>query len=201
VVTPQASFPNTRAAEMAPCCWRMVRRSPKLVVVPVGLVAAAVVGGASAAGSAPPAKLPPSPGWHVGSTRLEYAGCARCVQTESWASTIPYRDPPNQLPPHQTMAVLPRTGIVVHVTRAWEPSPRAWMLRQRPLRVHRAEIHTNFEGNTSGGRVSLLSISTWQAGSYVTVWILFGSPSPSRTTVARAQAELDRVQLAPWNLR
>lgn len=58
-----------------------------------------------------------------------------------------------------------------------------------------------FEGNTSHGRVSLWNVSTWRAGSYVTVWVLFGSANPSHAAIARAQAELDGVQFAGWKFK
>jgi hypothetical protein len=165
-----------------------------------GVLALAGVG-AGAGGFAAPAQLPKPPGWHVGSARLQDAGCARCVQTESWASTVPYRDPPNQLPPWKTLAALRPAGLVVHVTRSWQPAEPAWALRKRPLRIVRTQIHANFEGNTAPDRVSLWNASTWRNGSYVTVWVFFGSPHPGSRLIARAQAEIDRVKLAAWHVR
>jgi hypothetical protein len=91
---------------------------------------------------------------HVGATRISTVGCGGCVQTESWASTAAYRDPPNQLPPHRTMAAPARDGVIVHVTRSWEPSPPAWMRRTHPLRITRAGTTAPFEGNTTSRGVS-----------------------------------------------
>jgi hypothetical protein len=147
--------------------------------------------------TAPPARLPPA-GWHVGSARV--SGCAGCVQTESWASTIPYRDPANQLPPHRTMGALPRGGVIVHVTRSWEPSPPAWVHQVRPLRIARRSVTGSFEGNTTGGRVSRWTGATWRAGSYVSVWVLFGRPSPTAAQIRQAQSVLDRAVFAPWRI-
>ena len=147
--------------------------------------------------TAPPARLPPT-GWHVGSARV--TGCAGCVQTESWASTIRYRDPANQLPPQGTMAVLPRSGVIVHVTRSWEPSPPAWVHQVHPLRITRDATTASFEGNTTGGRVSRWTGATWRAGSYVSVWVLFGRPSPTAAQIRIAQAELAGTVFAPWRL-
>jgi len=160
-------------------------------------IAGALVIGASVA---PPARLPTAGTWLVGSARLPAAGCARCLQTESWASTAPYADPPNQLPPWRTLARLRRHGVLVHVTRSWEPSPPAWIHRKRPLTIVRSAIHANFEGNADS-RVSLWSASTWRAGSYVTVWVFFGAPSPSSADVAHAQAELDGTGFPAWHVR
>jgi hypothetical protein len=153
------------------------------------------------AGDVAPAQLPKPSGWHTGSARLKDAGCPRCVQTESWASTVPYRDPPNQLPPWKTLAALRPNGLVVHVTRSWQPAEPAWALRKHPLRIARAQIHANFEGNTAPGRVSLWNASTWRNGSYVTAWVFFGSPHPNGRLVARAQTEIDGIKLPAWHVR
>src|SRR5512146_892467 len=149
--------------------------------------------------TAPPARLPPS-GWHVGSTRVARAGCRGCVQTESWASTIPYRDPANQLPPHRTMADMGRGDLVVHVTRSWEPSPPAWMFRRHALRITRSAVTASFEGNTTGGRVSRWTATTWRSRSYVSVWVLFGRPTPTAAEIRSAQSELDHTLPAPWRI-
>jgi hypothetical protein len=146
---------------------------------------------------APPALLPPRPGWHVGAVRVATPGCSQCVETASWASTIPYRDRPGDFP-QRTIAVLRGRGIVIWVMRSWQPSPPAWMLRRAPLRIVRPAIHSNFEGNPTNGRVSQWLGTTWRAGSYVTVYVFFGSPTPSVALVSRAQAELDELRLPAW---
>jgi hypothetical protein len=147
--------------------------------------------------TAPSARLP-RVGWHVGSARV--SGCAGCVQTESWASTIPYRDPANQLPPHRTMAALPGGGVIVHVTRSWEPSPPAWVHQVHPLRIAARTVTGSFEGNTTGGRVSRWTGATWRAGSYVSVWVLFGRTTPSAAQIRQAQSELDRTVFSAWRI-
>jgi hypothetical protein len=71
-----------------------------------------------------------------------------------------------------------------------------------PARLHikRTQVRANFEGNTTPGRVSLWSASTWRNGSYVTVWVFFGSPRPDSTLIARAQTEIGRVKLPAWHI-
>jgi hypothetical protein len=147
--------------------------------------------------TAPPARLSAA-GWHVGSARAP--ACGGCVQTESWASTIPYRDPADQLPPHRTMATLPRDGVIVHVTRSWEPSPPPWVREVHPLRITTRATTASFEGNTTRGRVSRWLGSTWRAGSSVSVWVLFGRPAPTASQIRNAQSELDRTVFAPWRI-
>jgi hypothetical protein len=90
--------------------------------------------------------------------------------------------------------------VIVHVTRSWEPSPPAWVHRVQPLRITRAGTTASFEGNTTGGRVSRWTGSTWRAGSYVSVWVLFGRPSPTAAELRSAQAELDGALFAPWRI-
>jgi|GEM_PF-1879581 len=147
--------------------------------------------------TAPPARLPAA-GWHVGAARV--SSCAGCVQTESWASTTAYRDPANQLPPHRTMAALPRGGVIVHVTRSWEPSPPAWVQLPHPLRITARTVTASFEGNTTAGRASRWTGATWRAGSYVSVWVIFGRSSPTAAQLRTAQAELDGAVFAPWRI-
>jgi hypothetical protein len=149
---------------------------------------------------APPARLPAGSGWLAGSTRIINPGCAGCIQTETWASTVRYRDPPNQLPPHRTMAAMRAHDVVVHVTRSWEPSAPPWTKRQHPLRILRSLTRANFEGNTTHGRVSLWTGTSWRAGSYVSVWVLFSAPMPAKADIARAQRQLDRATFAPWHI-
>jgi hypothetical protein len=147
-----------------------------------------------------PALLPAGHGWQVGTARVATPGCVRCVQTESWASTLAYVDPPNQFPPHRTMARMRRHDVVIQVLRSWEPDPPGWVHERRPLRIVRSRIHANFEGNTTHDRVSLWSGATWRAGSFVSVMVLFGSAAPDAHDIRRAQRELDAARYAPWRL-
>jgi hypothetical protein len=149
---------------------------------------------------APPARLPAGSGWLTSATRIINPGCTGCIQTESWASTVPYRDPPNQLPPHRTMSAMRAHDILVHVTRGWEPSAPPWTLRRNSLTIRRSHITSNFEGNTTRGRVSLWSGTSWRGGSYVSVWVVFGAPVPGVAEITRAQYQLDRAVFAPWHI-
>jgi hypothetical protein len=62
-------------------------------------------------------------------------------------------------------------------------------------------VRTSFEGDTTHGRVSLWTGSTWRAGSYVSVDVFFGSPAPSPAVIAAAQQELDGARFARWSIR
>lgn len=148
---------------------------------------------------AAPAELPHLPGWHSGAARVA-SGCKRCVQTASWASTIGYRDAPNNFP-HTTVAALGSDDVIIQISRSCEPSPPRWIYTRRPLQIIRSQIHTSFEGNTTRGRVSQWLTATWRSGSYVSVYVYFGSPSPSAATVGRAQREPDGTRFTTWTSR
>lgn len=152
-----------------------------------------------AVSAAPPAALPRPPGWQTGSARIAIESCPRCIQVDSWGATVRYRDAPNDFP-QKTMATLRSDDLIVQVSRSWEPSPPQWELTKRPLRIRRAAIHANFEGNTTHGRVSLWSSATWRNGSFVGVYVFFGSPTPSAAVVARAQRELDKTRFPAWRI-
>ncbi len=155
---------------------------------------------AVAASIAPPVALPRLPGWHLGTARISSAGCRRCVQVDSWAATVAYRDAPNDFP-QRTMARLGASDVIIQLIRSWEPTPPSWTFTRRPLRIRRSLIHANFEGNTTHGRVSLWASSTWRNGSFVQVYVFFGSASPSNAVIERAQRELDRTSFPEWIIR
>ena len=149
---------------------------------------------------APPALLPHGSGWHVGSAIVRSHSCPRCVEKFSRASTVRYLDAPNDFP-QKTMETLGPDDVILQVTRSWEPSPPKWVFERHPLRIVRSQIHPNFEGNPTHGRVSEWITSTWRNGSLVQVYVFFGAPNPSPATVARTQRELDGTRFATWTIR
>ena len=149
---------------------------------------------------APPALLPSGSGWHVGTAAIRSDICPRCVQKFSRASTVRYLDAPNDFP-QKTMATLGPDDVILQVTRSWQPSAPQWQGKRRPLRIVRSQIHAGFEGNTTHGRVSQWITSTWRNGSFVEVYVFFGSPIPTAATVARAQRELSGTRFAAWTIR
>jgi hypothetical protein len=193
---------------------RQRRRRRRMLLIALLLVVAVAVsyggfrlgGGGSAglgrlaAASARPAELPRQPGWYVGHARVASPGCSHCVQTASWASTIPYRDKANDFP-QRTMVVLGTHDVIVMITRAWQPHTLAWMLTRRPLRITPGRIQTNFEGNPTNGRVSQWQTATWLNGSFVTVYVFFGSDHPTRADVGRAQRELAATSFPRWKVK
>ena len=149
---------------------------------------------------APPAELPHDPGWQVRTAWIPVLSCPRCVLADAWAATVPYLDKPNDFP-QKTMAKLGPADVIVQVNRSWQPSMPPSMFKRHPLRILRKEIHASFEGNPTHGRASLWGTSTWRNGSFVTVYVFFGSPNPAPPVIARAQRELDRTRFAPWSIK
>jgi hypothetical protein len=149
---------------------------------------------------APPALLPDGHGWDVGSASVRSHSCSRCVEKFGRASTVRYLDAPNNFP-EKTMATLGADDVILQVIRSWEPSPPKWEFERHPLRIVRSQIHAGFEGNPTHGRVSEWITSTWRNGSLVQVYVFFGSPVPTASTVARAQRELSGTRFAGWTIR
>ena len=147
-------------------------------------------------GRVQPARLPARRGWHVGTSGASPIGPSG-AQTESWASTVPYRDPRNQLPPTRTLARLPRQGVLVWIgvsvdSRLAGPPPRGW----NSLRIARRKIGSGFEGVPA--RYGLYRAFIPRPRYTLDVWVFFGTAHPTRRIVARAQAELDGVRLPRW---
>lgn len=140
----------------------------------------------------PPARFPMEPGWFVGARGGKLL--AEGGQTETWAATVPYRDPPLQIPPHRTLRRLAPDGIIL-----WVSLSRDSALRQRPfnsLRIRRRLISNNFEGLPRG--IGLYRAVVRRPPYDVGLWVFFKSVRPAPRTIARAQTELDRLRLPAW---
>jgi hypothetical protein len=153
-----------------------------------------VRGGDFYPGTVAPARFPARRDWHVG-TGGRSAVRAEGEQTTSWAATVPWRDGPNQLPPHRTLARLPRDGIAIFVALFRDnrrPRQRPW----NSLRIDGRRTSGGFEGLPS--RFGLYRADVPRGRYVVDLWVFFGTLHPSAATVERAQAELDAVRLPIW---
>jgi hypothetical protein len=139
-----------------------------------------------------PARFAKQRGWFAGARggKLRAEG----GQTETWAATVPYRDPPPQIPPHRTLARLPRDGIIIWLSLSRDSANRLRPLNSLTIRSRR--ITTSFEG-LSGG-IGLYRASVRKPGYDLDLWIFFKRVNPPANVIARAQAELDRLQLPTW---
>jgi hypothetical protein len=170
-------------------------RRGRLTLVMVGVAIALVAAGVAIAVSllnVTPPRFAAAPGWHVGSTHVH--SCVgvtrgRCVMAEAWASTVPYRDCPDCVPPHKTLATLPPDGIVIQLTDARERPPYgrpgSWPTRIRASQV----ISGPFEGTPAHISYTQLVVrSPHDVEHFLFVW--FGRAHPTAQQLARANAEL-----------
>ena len=132
-----------------------------------------------------------TPSWHVGSAgpahACAYVSPSRCMQAAGWASTVRYRDCPNCIPPHGTLAHLPPGGIVIQLTYVRERPDRA-QVGSWPPRIRTRDVRAGFEGVPNRYGVFQTFIRTGHLERSLFVW--FGRAHPTRHQLARANAEL-----------
>jgi hypothetical protein len=140
----------------------------------------------------PPARFPATAGWFVGARGGKLL--AEGGQTETWAATVPYRDPPLQIPPTRTLRRLGPDGAIVWVSLSRDSALRMGPLNS--LRIRRRLVSSSLEGLPRG--VGLFRATANRPGYDVDVWVFFKRARPKQATIARAQAELDRLRLPIW---
>jgi hypothetical protein len=107
---------------------------------------------------------------------------------------VPYRDPPFQIPPHRTLARLPGDGIIICVFLGRDSAHLTESVNS--LRIRPRLIGSSFEGLPPG--IGLYRASARKTGYDLDLWLFFKTVHPAPNLVARAQAELDRLQLPAW---
>jgi hypothetical protein len=112
---------------------------------------------------------------------------------EAWASTVAYRDCPNCVPPHKTLATLPPDGIVIQLTDARERppygQPGSW-----PAQISASQVISG-PGEGTPPQVSYAQLvvrSPKDVEHFLFVW--FGRRHPTAEQLARANAELQTVR-------
>jgi hypothetical protein len=153
-------------------------------------------------GTIEPPGFAPATGWHVGSGG---AGEVRATDhAEAWASTVPYRNGPRDLPPASTLETLPADGILIWIglsrdnrwppTAEWRPNhPRVSV----PLELGQAAGGVGWEGQIR--EISLYRLFGRVGQQYdLDLWVFFGDGEPTREQRERAQATLDRLELPTW---
>lgn len=139
-----------------------------------------------------PARFPVEPGWFVGARGGKLL--AEGGQTETWAATVRYRDPPLQIPPVRTLRSLAPDGVVI-----WVSLSRDSAVRLRPsnsLHIRRRLISNDFEGLPRG--TGLYRATVRRPAYDIDLWVFFRGVRPSTRAIASAQAELDRLRLPAW---
>lgn len=178
---------------------RRWRWRPILVIAGVvtALVAAGIAIAVSLLNVTPP-RFSSARGWHVGSTPTHSCDVGvtrgRCVMAEAWASTVPYLDCPNCVPPHKTLGTLPPDGIVIQLTDARERPPYGARGRW-PTQISASQL---ISGPTEGvprtnlSYAQLVVRSPHDVEHFLFVW--FGRAHPTGQQLARANAELQTVR-------
>jgi hypothetical protein len=132
--------------------------------------------------------------WHVGTQpaqRCPGVSRTRCVQANGWASSVPYRDCGNCVPPHRTLAALPPAGIVIQELDGRERPSRIGRTPWPP-RIGAGDVTGPFEGEPPKYGVFQFSARTGSVERSLFVW--FGRPHPTPHQLVRANAELHTVR-------
>jgi hypothetical protein len=146
-----------------------------------------------------PLGFAPHGGWHAGQGPVHACvgvSAARCVQRESWASTIRWRGCSECLP-HETIAALPPDGIALQVGFSIEHPPVGERTASWPPAIRPRDVGGGFEGVSSRYGVFQLAARFSAVDGYV--WAFFGRAHPTPAQLARANAEL-RTIAAPASL-
>src|SRR4051812_44417309 len=126
-----------------------------------------------------------APGWHAGSRPAHACrgvSSSRCVQAPGWASTVRYRDCPDCIPPHGTLAHLPPRGILIQLLNAHERPARA-PLGKWPPQIRRKDLQLGGgEGIPRRDSYAQWLIRSGQVEHYLWVW--FGRTHPTRHQLA-----------------
>jgi hypothetical protein len=150
-----------------------------------------------------PAVFPARAGWETGNSgRVETK--AQGDWLTAWASTIPYADEWNALPPQATLEKLPRDGIVIWVAlernSRFPPSSTdssEYPPLTPPIRLEQFERQDGWEGQSRGIPQYVL----WGKvrGQYhLDLRVFFGTRDPSAAMIGEADRMLGSLQLPQW---
>jgi hypothetical protein len=145
------------------------------------------------------AHFPAAPGWRtrISGPSDENPSCLR--QRVSWASTVPFRDGPMQLPANRMIQSLPPDGIIIAAAQYVDRCRRLRGIPalRPPLSLDRAK-RSGFPG-PRGDELPLYRILGRFAGRYnFDVWVFYGRHTPTAAQRAAAQRELGGVRWSAW---
>lgn len=167
------------------------------------LASLAVEAGDFYPGTVEPARFPRRAGWFPGTGGRDEAR-AEGEFTTSWASTVPYADEWNTLPPFETLERLPRDGVVIWLglsrTNRFPPRPEGdetFPARKPPFSLEDFERREGWEGQVRDLPEYLL-LGTVRGQYNVDLRVYFGRRDPTEAMLAAAQAMLDSLELPDW---
>ncbi len=154
-------------------------------------------------GTVEPARFSHRTGWFVGTSGADEAR-ADGEFTSSWASTIPYADEWNALPPQETLRGLPRDGIVIWLglsrSNRFPPDrgvSESTPVQEPPFLLSHFERRAGWEGQVRDLPEYVLW-GTVHRQYQVELRVYFGRPDPTKAMLDNAQAMLDGVLLPDW---
>jgi hypothetical protein len=133
----------------------------------------------------------------VSRSMTDNPACGR--QRVSWASTVPFLDGTNSLPPQKMIESLPPDGIIMAVSQYVDTCRRLKGIPalRPPLDLARA-TRSGFPG-PRGDELPLYRILGRFAGRYdLDVWVFYGRRHPTKAQRAAAQRELSGVRWPAW---
>ncbi len=150
-----------------------------------------------------PAAFPTRAGWYTGNSgRMETQAQGDWVT--SWASTIPYTDEWNALPPQRTLDRLPKDGIVIWLAlernSRFPPSSTdssEYPPLITPIGLDQFERQDGWEGQTRGIPQYVL----WgkiDDQYHVDLRVFLGTRNPSQETIANADRILASIRFPTW---
>ena len=160
-----------------------------------------VRGGDFYPGTIEPPRFSSATGWYAGSFG---GGEVRASDFASaWASTVPYRNGPRDLPPAATLETLPPDGILIWagLTRDNRFPPTREVRTTRkvsvPLHVEQTRGGPGWEGQVR--EISLYRLVGRVDEQYdVDLWMFYGRAEPTADQREQAQAALNRLVLPEW---
>jgi len=144
------------------------------------------------------ARFPALAGWHTRVSGPQHEGGCLQRQRTSWASTVPFTDAANQLPPHRMIGALPPGGIIMAVVQ-WRECRALAGIRALapPLRLGQA-TRMQFPG-PRGDELPLYRLRGRFPGRYhLDLWVFYGRRHPTAAQRAAAQRELSGVRWPAW---
>jgi hypothetical protein len=145
------------------------------------------------------AQFPRATGWRTRVSRSITDNPACGHQRVSWASTVPFLDRSNSLPPQKMIEALPPDGIIMAVSQYVDTCRRLKGIPalRPPLSLAKA-TRSGFPG-PRGDELPLYRILGRFAGRYdLDVWVFYGRRHPTPAQRAAAQRELSGVRWPAW---
>jgi hypothetical protein len=168
----------------------MAARAASLALLTLCLAGSASAARERAAAPLPPPSFRPAAGWWTLST-----GPATAIAPEAWAASDSGTDQESLFNLFVGLRRLSARGIVIWASDMGKGRPTSVYTKTGwPLRLGSFRLDRSWKGQPAAN-VQQRARSASVAGWHLDVRIYFGTQHPSRATLTKAQAELDRLTL------